>query len=165
MAGNGNSGGANRKKPEVHLLRGTFRKHRHHQDVEAAMSAAVAPGSPERPPRNMLTATGWKEYERLEQLLDDEGRLTRSDGPLLFSAARSFEVLSSIRRKAARARGELVLKWHRAEFRASDAYLKCIMALCLTASTRGRAPVTKREKPMSHVEKFRLKKSNDQEAS
>ncbi len=114
-------------------------------------------GRPTRPA--FLGKDGKSEWECLAQLLEDERRLTLSDGPMLSGAATAYESALTIRKKL-KGRGmppELWLRTKTAERMQWETYRKFCNDLCLSAGTRAKASVANRPKT-SKADAFQARK-------
>ena len=117
----------------------------------------VKPGWPDLPAG--LGAIGKREFRRLAGLMEEQARLTRSDGPALEGAARRYErwmiahkrlrrAESARARKAAEQDAAILKIWlenldglETKERLAADSYRKWLIENCITAGTRARARV------------------------
>jgi hypothetical protein len=91
MPGTKNSGGRNKKPTQLHVLRGTFRKHRH-VDHE---TPAPPPGTPTPPKR--LTGDAKREWTRmLERLAEASVPTTRIDDAWLYQYVQLFAETEAI---------------------------------------------------------------------
>lgn len=112
------------------------------------------PGWPPEPAT--LSAVGRTKWRELANLLEQEQRLTLSDGPMLEGAAAAYEAAVEAG-KDARRRG---LSWEERRRARKDAriqwdtYRKFVNDMCLSAGTRARAKTGGRGKPTSALEGF-----------
>ena len=120
------------------------------------------PGWPAKPPK--LPRTASDEWDRLAQLLEDEQRLTQSDGPMLTGAALAYDAALEIRKKL-RGRGvppDLWLRLKTGERMQWDTYRKFVNDLCLSQGTRARASNAKgggRGKQTTRLEAFHARRA------
>lgn len=115
------------------------------------------PGWPDVP--NGLRKVARGEWERLGKLLEDEGRLTLSDGPTLMGAAISYESALEFERFS-RQRKLPYDEWRKFKTGARmqwDAYRKFVNDLCLSAGTRARAQGPRKPK-QTRLEAFEGRK-------
>jgi hypothetical protein len=138
-------------------VRGSKERPRHRRTVVAAI-----PGRPAKP-RAVFGRDGAREWARLAELLEQEGRLTLSDGPTLTLAAVAFDHALQLRRSSP----TLSLVVFRAERQWWTLYEKALGDLCLLPATRSRAPAPivaaipnalDRFRERNSVEKFRATK-------
>ncbi len=97
------------------------------------------PGRPAKPA--FLGQVGRAEWAELAAILDDERRLTLSDGPMLKGAATAYEAALGIRKKL-QGRGmppDLWLRTKTAERIQWETYRKFCNDLCISAGTRAKA--------------------------
>lgn len=98
MAGNANSGGRNRKPKALHLVEGTFRKHRH----DAQVDVEIPPGTPTAPAK--LTGEAAAEWARMIERLRTTNTLTVVDDAALYQYVKLWAEVEGMSTDAARVR-------------------------------------------------------------
>lgn len=136
------SGGHSKSGPapadaDVRAIRGG-RTRKRHRERESALVVSI--GVPAKPKH--LGVYGSTEWNRLTRFLTLEGRLTEADRPCLEIAASAYDSARSMlaAREAQTAGSEEWTRLARSERLSWQLYVKALADLCLTPSTRARAP-------------------------
>lgn len=92
MPGTANSGGRNRKSAQMHLVQGTFRKHRH---AEQGASPEPPPGRPPVPD-SLKSSVARAEWDRMVARLETSGTLSVVDDAALYQYVQLFAETESV---------------------------------------------------------------------
>lgn len=151
--------------PELKLLKGNPGKRPIPDDVPVAV-----PGRPEKPKE--LTGVAAEHWEYLAGLLEQEKRLTLSDGPLLMAASIAYAIGMKLTLALMDPETPIWIIYQRpepdgnerqevdkhpifSEERAQwERYRKCVNDLCLSAGTRAKARTPGGQQPKSKLDAF-----------